>query len=574
MTSILLRHLALAATLLLATAANAGDSVKTPFAVAGPYAYFQAFSELWRTDGTARGTIRLAGPSMRITNMAAHGTGMFVIVDRNGRHSELWFSEGTRSTTRMVTSLGEVFATHLTAYGPWVMFSTARRGDGRNVTLWRSDGTTEGTIAVTSLPGTAFEAHAAGKYLFLGIAGDDVGLLWRTDGTKAGTISLDARTTFVFATLGDKLLFDGPAGLWRSDGTPAGTMLIASMFPPRELVSNGRVVYAAASSDGVYRLDLTGAFSRLTTTRRTHLTMVGDAIAFTSGTRVSVYDSPAFPATHYTVAFEPTRLIMAGDHLFALDALENVQRVGDAAPLPVRAARDTAVAFGGKLLFAGSDRRHGYEPWLSGGTPETTHMIANLSPEGSVRGSILDAETGEPVEGALLYLNDGWFAVHAAFTIDGLVGGDYTVEAHAPGYIPQLWRGGECWRECDRSKGEAIRVPGDGLVDDIHFFLRRGGAISGRVTDASGNPLAEVRLVLTSITTGRQVDAITGANGVYATDYVLPPEEWWVVETSTTPRVIYSGVVCASACDAVRDGTRVRPRGGELLTGVDFVIPR
>jgi ELWxxDGT repeat protein len=556
----LLRHIALAAAILFAPIASARDAVESRFTVAGAYAYFQANGELWRTDGTERGTIRLSRERMRITDVEPHGAGAFVAVDR-GRHSELWFTEGTRDSTRRVANLGEVFVSSLTSFGAQLLFTVMQRPNGTNPALWRSDGTAEGTTHMTPLIGVAFYTKVAGKYVYLAIAHEDAGHLWRTDGTKAGTVSLETRTTGVFAAIGDKLLFDGPGALWRSDGTVEGTRIVKGMIPPREIVSNGRIAYAA-TSEGFYRTDGTNSgTTRHSTFRERELAMVGDGVAFSDTKAVVVFRGPGLGFERHPIDFDPAKIIVSNDAIYALGGFEQLQRAGAPAPIPVRVQINSAVAFAGEVLFSGSDRWRGYEPWMTSGTPESTRMIANINREGGVRGSVRDAETGEYVRNAILYLNDGYFFLpRGPFTIDGLVGHEYTVRVEAPGYVSQSWNG-----------GAPILVPLDGTYDGVHFLLRRSGVITGRVTNTNGEPL-QTNVKITSITTGTTNEVATNAQGSYSIE--VSPDEWYVLETTTTPRVIYSSIVCSTYCNAVGDGTRVRPRSGEVLRGIDFIVPQ
>lgn len=131
------------------------------------------------------------------SNFAYPGTGntvYFTAYDANG--SELWKSDGTAAGTVMVKEIttgaaGTTFS-RLTVLDGKIYFTAYSAASG--VELWRSDGTAAGTVVFKDInPGTGSSAPqdltVCGNYIYFsaddGTAGRE---LWRTDGTVAGTV--------------------------------------------------------------------------------------------------------------------------------------------------------------------------------------------------------------------------------------------------------------------------------------------------------------------------------------------------------------------------------------------------
>jgi ELWxxDGT repeat protein len=196
-------------------------------------------TELWRSDGTSPGTVKIKTVSPPSRRPRAHP------VVANG----LLFFDGT---------------------------------DGQGTEIWKSDGTTQGTVPVADIcPGpcdaSIFEIFTAGERVFFEAEDADPGFsqLWTSDGTAAGTQRLGALAP------GGRVYLAGPVvdvdgiaffsasesaspenvELWRSDGTPAGTYQVREIRPgtyagtalashPRDLTAvNGRVLFSATSGD-------------------------------------------------------------------------------------------------------------------------------------------------------------------------------------------------------------------------------------------------------------------------------------------------------------------------------------
>jgi len=225
---------------------------------AGAVNYFAANDgvnggELWKTDGTAAGTvlvkdIRPGANNSNITSMIdLNGTLFFTCTD-NGTTLQLWKSDGTNTGTIKVADMGvssvPLYAPMINANGT-IYFATANA-------LWKSVGTTAGTVKQTANGSPAPISlnnrklcYVNGLVYFMGkdSYGEEP---WRTDGTDAGTFmvkdiydhgpDMDGSFPADFIEINGLAYFaaqDSAHGreLWRTDGTSAGTVLVQDKYP-------------------------------------------------------------------------------------------------------------------------------------------------------------------------------------------------------------------------------------------------------------------------------------------------------------------------------------------------------
>jgi ELWxxDGT repeat protein len=211
--------------------------------------------DLWRSDGTPRGTVRLTGfqetsgvKNLRQDQIAVLGKRTLFVADNGVSGSRLWSTRGSLDTTApLVGCPGDcpelLAGTPLVPVGQRVIF--AARDVDHGAELWTSDGTAAGTHLLADLcPGTCDSSPAdfttaAGRIWFR-VTLDGIDHLARTDGTPAGTVVLapiPSADHLDLATDGRRVFFagtdplDGPQP-WVSDGTPAGTHQVSVLPPP------------------------------------------------------------------------------------------------------------------------------------------------------------------------------------------------------------------------------------------------------------------------------------------------------------------------------------------------------
>jgi ELWxxDGT repeat protein len=120
--------------------------------------------ELWKTDGTAAGTVMVKDihptGSSDPSGLAVMNGRLYFAADDGVHGRELWTSDGTAAGTTMVRdvnpgpSSGMLLYPYLADIGGVLLFAGHRRETG--VELWRSDGTAAGTYALQDIaPGPA-----------------------------------------------------------------------------------------------------------------------------------------------------------------------------------------------------------------------------------------------------------------------------------------------------------------------------------------------------------------------------------------------------------------------------------
>lgn len=319
----------------------------------GDYVYFRATDAhqgdaLWRTDGTADGTVRIktfvdegyfAGNV--IEELAGGDDHFYLWAKDEAGAPAFWGSDGTSEGTVALHSYDPNASFPL----PPRLMTLGNLGfafSGQE--LWRSDGTPEGTFQITNapLPTWTFYMAAGDSILYL-IAHDwseDKGELWRSDGTVVGTTKVadigGGRLENEFVTVGDRLFFihaDDPNAdpygveLWTSDGTTGGTKMVKDIYP---------------GPDGSHPYSLVA---------------VDDEVYFSVKGEAELWRSDG---------------TAAGTQHVALNTGE-----------PIMPFVWPKAAFHNRLIVMVADNTHGREPWISDGTPQGSYMLADANPGNS-----------------------------------------------------------------------------------------------------------------------------------------------------------------------------------------------
>ena len=232
--------------------------------------------ELWISDGTAAGTYMVkdiypgvepapTGPPALKDPGQPYGSSpeKFVVMGtdvyfaaNSADDQELWKSDGTADGTVQVANLsstGGSFPRHLCALGSTLFFAATNSdggGEGKapdtGLELYKTSGL--GVTLVrdinsgTSDSGPKFMTVVNGKCYFVADNGTDGEELWVSDGTLGGTnmvkdINDSGSSQPIYLTVvNDKLFFranDGTNGpeLWVSDGTSVGTQMVKNITP-------------------------------------------------------------------------------------------------------------------------------------------------------------------------------------------------------------------------------------------------------------------------------------------------------------------------------------------------------
>jgi len=363
-----------------------GSSNPQAFDTLGDLALFQVNrfgqTELWRSDGTAAGTYRLAMTGYTLI-LANTGELLFFRFQGADNRWHLWVTDGTLPGT---FSLAETSGYSQPGNAVWVpgqgllYFASEIPGQGHGVELWRSDGTPGGTYEVLDIepgPGSSNPAWLTsfqGRMYFAANTG-----LWRSDGTAQGTVLVREVPAVSLYAVGSRLVFFGTDANgfepWASDGTAAGTRRIAnlargaasSVFHDFEGVGQRLFFTATASAASGQELYVTDG--TVPGTRK--LTSFSDSYALDQLPHAALGNRLLFSAKNRTNGVE----------LWSSDGTAKGTRlVLDACPGECPSYPIPFLQHQGRLYYQANDRTHGFELWVTDGTAGGTRMVKDVCP--------------------------------------------------------------------------------------------------------------------------------------------------------------------------------------------------
>src|SRR5665213_1715541 len=367
-------------------------------------------AELWKTDGTAAGTLELA--SVAPSNLVGVGSTLYFTGVTQASGAELWKSDGTVAGTVMVKDIAPGAASSrampLANLNGILLFGVPVGGEYQ---LWRSDGTDAGTYQVSPAllhlyyssdgqPGPDFVV-SGGVFYFVSGSGGNGYELWRSDGTSAGTSMVsdivpgaDSSNPADFVNVNGTLYFTAfdatqtnVHDLYKSDGTAAGTVSVAVVGSAVQSITdvNGEVFFVgrdnahgmelwkvdSAGGAGIVRDIVPGSGDSIPQ----DLTAVGNTLYFVAqdptGNTLSLYKSDGTAAgtvpvrSFFKYDMIPVYLTNGNGTLFYSDGLhlwssdgtlagtQNVMTIADPLSIsPVTFAGAPDVVLGNTLLFS------------------------------------------------------------------------------------------------------------------------------------------------------------------------------------------------------------------------------
>ncbi len=371
--------------------------------------------ELWKTDGTEGGTVRVTDlcPGACDSwprNLAVVGASTYFSADDGAHGLEPWISDGTAAGTRMiedaVLGVGGSAPYLFTAVNGRILYVATDFQAGQE--LWTTDGTEGGTQRLVDIwPGPqgsgATPWQVVGTDLFFSADDGVHGLeLWATDGTVAGTRMV-------------------------RDIFPGALSSVFSFFPfpgfNRTAVLGSRIFFAAADSTNDYELWASDGTEAGTT-------RVGDLAPGPADS------SPQFFETLGSVILFTARDTVTGQELWRTDGTEaGTTRVKDIVPGSDSSSPYELTRFGNAVFFHAQDA-HGRELWKSDGTEAGTTLVKDVWPgPDSGLGFFYNPHSFTPVGSRLLFFAEDGVTGSELWATDGTPEGTVQVTDLNPGAL-------------------------------------------------------------------------------------------------------------------------------------------
>jgi len=357
---------------------------------------------LWKSDGTPEGTAPLAGfPQDASRSFSGFlprvgSLQFFEVYHQPGGpespfSTELWRSDGSSRGTWRLTELDpDEYIEPVIAWAGKLLFLV---GNSESCSMWSSDGTVPGTRRLLGQPPgvrcpTAL-ADLGSRFLFVARvkAGRRfIPQVFVSDGTPAGTRQISA-----IQGAREPLLYDQPVVI---DGTVYFRISGPFDYEPEIWQTDGasrtrRVSLLTAAAD-LYAFQGSLYFTALLPESGRGLFRISPG----SGppvllAKISSFSDGAFFSL-------PARFSPAGDRLlFAAEDAEHgaeiwitdgtpagTRRLRDLQPGPGSSYPQELVSAGDRVFFSADDGAHGRELWESDGTAEGTRIVADLAPGG------------------------------------------------------------------------------------------------------------------------------------------------------------------------------------------------
>ena len=205
----------------------------------------------------------------------------------------------------------------------------------------------------------------------------------------------------------------------------------------------------------------------------------------------------------------------------------------------------------------------------------------DLTPAGSISGTVVDDTTGEPIQTTLyVYNSDGLFQAFESsdpfghYTTEDLPVGDYFVETRvSDGHLDEVYSEITCLPDCDPVAGDPISVVAGSVTTGIDFTLTLGGVLSGTVNDqVTGAPVVSALWIYDEQGKYRGQFS-TDEQGQFTADGLAPGTHY--LRTANLQGyldALYGDLPCPPAACDVGLGDPIEVSLDEEITGVDIQL--
>jgi ELWxxDGT repeat protein len=356
---------------------------------------------------------------------------LFFVADDGVSGAELWTTDGTEAGTvrvRDIHSTGGSEPRHLTSFQDKLYFSAEDGTRGRE--LWVSDGTESGTTLLKDIDPRTHGANlgliGAGTNVAYFFVDAQFGELWKSDGTELGTTRVHASfAPMGFVTIvGDSAFFCVDYDLWFYDSsTNASRQLrrFADWGTNEPVVIGNQVFFVAEDSDfgdELWVSDGTEGGTRL----------VKDITPGAAGTYIRNMQKVGQRVFFHAYTPETGTELWTSDG--TAEGTSLVKDIWPGAETPFRFDWPAKTAIvDDSMYFLASDGVSGAELWKSDGTSVGTFMVKDLSP--GPASTYVHSLVGSS-DGAYFILGGGTTGITTVWKTDGTEQGTFALNAPLP----------------------------------------------------------------------------------------------------------------------------------------------
>jgi len=345
--------------------------------------------QLWKSDGTVVGTVLVK----TISNQGSFSSSdtfldlhdfLFFSVNKN----TLWMSDGTEAETVIIRDHQSQRVAHnprhFTISNNLLFFTTFDQDNGHE--LWKSDGTAAGTVVIGQIGSAARSfTDCNGTLFFIATGENDNGplgdALWKYDSLTSSLIQIKTLQDWVWPTqqyrlepMGETLYFiganNGNAQLWKSDGTSEGTIVYKDIQDENadELISvNDSLFFTTFNADNIRKLWLSDGTSD------------GTVLLKNLGTKDGAY----FPRNHLEKVNDLLFFLsddgVHGRELWSSDGTATgTVLVKDIFPGHEGSFPHDLTIINNILIFSADNNSNGRELWISDGSSNNTVMVQDV----------------------------------------------------------------------------------------------------------------------------------------------------------------------------------------------------
>jgi ELWxxDGT repeat protein len=512
---------------------------------------------LWKTDGTASGTLEVTGDDAEPVAVAG---GELFFETQVGSVPELWATDGSAAGTVQLTSSDELAlygASAPQAVGGKLYFSANETGSDV-IGLYVSDGTAAGTSLVADIQVESAIVQAANGIVFTGEAQGVSNGFYISNGSSGATLIESGVAIVGEAVVGGKVFLEvDPASgdttqLWVSDGTAAGTTLLKTFQDEY----GGAIT---AFGDDVLLSASTPAANGFTTDQYDNELWISDGTV--AGTHEVLNINPPIAGSLYIDqqfvsdgVFTPIAVVLGselvfsatidgqGHYLVGSDGTSaTTELIGTPATGQASSTIEDFTVVGADAYFLAEDASDAFQLWVTNGAAGSAVQLTGPT-VGFQPGA--GAEYPTAFDGELYFVENSVADGYGLFATDGTVAGAQFITDVAPLAQPVAL------------SGELIFYGGGGASDPVGIY-----ATDGAVGDAQ--LLAPIVYPLTPSVVA------SGGQAFFTFEDASRAEELWV--TNGTPSGTTLLATIASSASGVSAPSLTAFDGGVVFTANDDV---